>query len=202
MTVTAYLRVSTDGQDLQKNKADILHFANDHSLGPVAWIEETASGRVSWRQRQIAHIIDSAAAGDVLLVSELSRLGRSMLEIMEILSVATQKGLKIYALKGNWVLDGSLQSKVVAMAFAMAAEIERDLISSRTKEALAARRRAGQSLGRPKGVGKSLLDEHLSKIKEMLANDAPVTAIARKFKTSPANVHRWMKAHHIGRENE
>ena len=83
----------------------------------------------------------------IFIVSELSRLGRSMLECMEILSVASQKGLNIFAVKGNWQLDGSLQSKIVAMAFAIAAEIERDLISQRTKEALAARRKAGITLG-------------------------------------------------------
>ena len=195
--ITAYLRVSTDGQDLQKNKADILHFANERGLGQVHWIEETASGRVSWRNRKIASVIEHAQPGDTLIVSELSRLGRSMLEVMEILSVATQKELKIYALKGNWSLDGTLQSKVVAMAFAIAAEIERDLISQRTKEALAARRRAGQALGRPKGVGKSKLDEHMAKIKELLANDVPITAIAKRFKTSPGNVHRWIRAHNL-----
>ena len=197
MTVTAYLRVSTDGQDLEKNKNDILAFANDHSFGKVHWVEETASGRISWRQRAIARVIDQAAPGDILIVAELSRLGRQMLEIMEILSVATDKGLKVYALKGNWVLDGSLQSKIMAMVFAMAAELERELNSSRTKEALAAKRRAGVKLGRPVGVGKSKLDAHALKIQELLASDVPVTAIARRFDTTPGNVHRWLKAHDL-----
>jgi DNA invertase Pin-like site-specific DNA recombinase len=88
-------------------------------------------------------------------VSELSRLGRSMLECMEILSLATQKGVCVYAVKGHWQLSNSIQSKIVAMAFAMAAEIERDLISQRTTEALAVRKQQGMPLGRPKGVGKS-----------------------------------------------
>src|SRR6185369_1263902 len=108
---TAYLRVSTIDQDLQKNKADILHLANEKGLGKVHWVEETVSGRVSWRKRRIAEIIDQAQAGDTLIVSELSRLGRSMLECMEILSIAAQKGLKIFAVKGNWQLDNSIQSK-------------------------------------------------------------------------------------------
>lgn len=199
MTTTAYLRVSTDGQDLQKNKHDILEFANERALGQVQWIEETASGRITWRDRKIAQIIDDAQEGDTLIVSELSRLGRSMLEVMEILSVATNKGLKVYALKGNWVLDGSIQSKMMAMLLALFSEIERDFISMRTKEGLAALKRQGKKLGRPSGVGKSMLDEHMAKIKEMLSNDVPVTAIARKLKTSPANLHRWMKAHDIRR---
>lgn len=146
----AYLRVSTTDQDLEKNKYDILQLANEKGLGQVAWVEETVSGRVSWKKRQIAQVLDQLQAGDHLIVSELSRLGRSMLECMEILSIASQKGIHLYAVKGNWRLDNSIQSKIVAMAFSMAAEIERDLISQRTKEALAARKKAGITLGRPK----------------------------------------------------
>ena len=126
---TAYLRVSTTDQDLEKNKFDILKLANDRNLGKVQWIEEMVSGRVSWRKRALGNILDSAQRGDNLVVSELSRLGRSMLECMEILSIASQKGVNIYAVKGNWQLDSSIQSKIVAMAFSMASEIERDLIS-------------------------------------------------------------------------
>jgi DNA invertase Pin-like site-specific DNA recombinase len=126
---------------LLKNKADILYLANDKGLGQVEWVEETASGRVSWKKRKIAEILDQLQSGDTLLVSELSRLGRSMLECMEILSIASQKEISIYAVKGNWQLDNSIQSKIIAMAFSMAAEIERDLISQRTKEALAAKKK-------------------------------------------------------------
>lgn len=200
MTVRAYLRVSSDGQDLQKNKAEILEFANKHDFGKVHFTEETVSGRVSWRQRLISGLINASGPGDILIVSELSRLGRSMLEIMEILSIATERGLKIYALKGNWSLDGSLQSKVMAMAFAIAAEIERDLISQRTTEALAAVRRAGRALGRPRGPGKSKLDEHALRIRELLANGSTVVSVAARFKTSPTNLHRWLKIHNIKKE--
>src|SRR5712692_7337597 len=151
----AYLRVSTIDQDLEKNKAAILDLANSKHLGHVEFIEEKISGKVSWKQRKIAAILDKIEMGDSIIVSELSRLGRSMLECMEILSIASQKGINIYAIKGNWQLDNSIQSKIIAMAFAMAAEIERDLISKRTKEALIAKKASGMKLGRPKGVGKS-----------------------------------------------
>ena len=130
----AYLRVSTTDQDIDKNKYDILHLANEKGLGQVEWVEETVSGRVAWKKRNIAEVLEWLDAGDALLVSELSRLGRSMLECMEILSIASQKEIHIYAVKGNWQLDNSIQSKIIAMAFSMAAEIERDLISQRTKE--------------------------------------------------------------------
>src|SRR5258708_39256628 len=133
---TAYLRVSTIDQDLEKNKADILKLANSLELGHVHFEEEKVSGKVSWRKRKISQVLEVATAGDNIIVSELSRLGRSMLECMEVLSIAAQKGVNVYAVKGNWRLDSSIQSRIIAMAFAMASEIERDLISNRTKEAL------------------------------------------------------------------
>lgn len=132
----AYLRVSTIDQDLDKNRAEILHLSNEKNLGQVEFIEEKVSGKVSWRHRKISYVLESLVQNDNLIVSELSRLGRSMLECMEILSIVAQKGINIYAVKGNWQLDKSIQSKIIAMAFAMAAEIERDLISKRTIEAL------------------------------------------------------------------
>jgi DNA invertase Pin-like site-specific DNA recombinase len=87
----AYLRVSTVDQSVEKNKADILHLANDKQLGPVEWVEEQVSGRISWRKREIARVLDTLQEGDTLIVSELSRLGRSMLECMEILVFANVK---------------------------------------------------------------------------------------------------------------
>lgn len=129
----AYLRVSTLDQNLEKNKADILHLANDKNLGRVEFIEEKVSGKVSWKQRKIGPLLDELKKGDTILLSEFSRLGRSMLECMEIISIAVEKGIKIYTVKGGWQLDNTIQSKVMAMVFSMAAEIERDLISKRTK---------------------------------------------------------------------
>ena len=127
------------------------------------------------------------------MVSELSRLGRSMLECMEILSLAIQKGIHLYAVKGEWTLDDSMQSKIVAMAFAMAAEIERDLISQRTKEALRAKKVAGVRLGRPRGPGKSKLDVFRPEIEALLANGSTQKFIAQRYHTTAANLHNWMK---------
>ena len=132
----AYLRVSTIEQDIEKNKSEILHLANDKALGQVEFIEEKISGKVHWKQRKIGSIIECLQKGDTILLNEFSRLGRSMPECMEIISIAMQKGINIYTVKGNWQLDSSIQSKVMAMVFSMASEIERDLISKRTKEAL------------------------------------------------------------------
>lgn len=195
----AYLRVSTTDQDLEKNKYDILKLANDKGLGQVEWVEETISGRISWRKRKIADVLDHLQTGDTLIVSELSRLGRSMLECMEILSIASQKAISIFAIKGNWQLDNSIQSKIIAMAFSMAAEIERDLISQRTKEALAARKKAGIKLGRPRGVGKSKLDQYRPEIEALLNNGSTQKFIAKRYQTTEANLSRWMWKHRMER---
>lgn len=191
----AYLRVSTTDQDIEKNKFDILQLANEKGLGQIEWIEETISGRVSWKKRKIAGVLEQLQAGDTLLVSELSRLGRSMLECMEILSIASQNEINIYSVKGNWQLDNSIQSKIIAMAFSMASEIERDLISQRTKEALHAKKKAGIKLGRPRGVGKSKLDPFRPEIEALLANGSTQKFIAERYGTTEANLSRWLKKH-------
>jgi len=197
MKTTAYLRISTVDQDIEKNKADILKLANEKRLGYVEFIEEQISGKVSWRNRKIFAIINEAKKDDVIIVSELSRLGRSMLEIMEILSIATQKQLKIYSVKGDWHLDGSIQSKVMAMVFSMASEIERDLISSRTKEALRFKKENGIKLGRPKGPGKSKLDKFKPEIEALLSNGSTQKFIANRYNTTEANLYNWMKRHNL-----
>jgi DNA invertase Pin-like site-specific DNA recombinase len=197
LETVAYLRVSTLDQDIEKNKADILHFANHHDFGKVHFVEEVASGRKPWRQRQIAQVLDDLKDGDTLIVSELSRLGRSMLECMEILALATRKGIRLYSIKGNWQLDHSIQSKIMALAFSMAAEIERDLISQRTKEALRFKKEQGIPLGRPKGPGKSKLDAFRPEIESLLANGSTQKFIAQRYHTTEANLHHWLKKRNL-----
>jgi DNA invertase Pin-like site-specific DNA recombinase len=192
-SVVGYLRVSTADQDLEKNKADILQLANNHDLGRVRFVEEKISGKVCWRNRKLAEVLGSLQANDAIIVSELSRLGRSMLECMEILSVATQKRINIYSVKGAWRLDQSIQSKIIAMAFSMAAEIERDLISQRTKEALRFKKAQGMILGRPPGPGKSKLDPYRPEIEGLLANGSTQKFVARRYHTTEANLHNWLK---------
>ncbi|MCP5207624.1 MAG: recombinase family protein [Hahellaceae bacterium] len=197
-----YLRVSTADQDLEKNKSDILWLAHEKSLGQVAFVEEQASGKTSWKKRKISSVIDDLDNGDSIIVSELSRLGRSMLECMEILSIAMDKGINVFSVKGNWQLDNSIQSKIVAMAFSMAAEIERDLISQRTKEALRAKKASGVTLGRPPGIGKSKLDPYKVEIEALLANGATKAFIANRYNTTPSNLHNWLKKQGISRPAE
>ena len=193
----AYLRVSTTEQDLEKNKADILFLANEKDLGKVLFVEETVSGKVPWKKRKIANVLDELTEGDNLLVSELSRIGRSMLEVMEVLSIAMQKKINVYSVKGPWQLDNSLQSKIMAMVFSMASEIERDLIAKRTKEALQAKKAAGVQLGRPKGPGKSKLDAFRPEIEALLNNGATQKFIAQRYGSTEATLHNWLKKHEL-----
>jgi len=193
----AYLRVSTTEQNTEKNKADILSLANEKEFGKVQFVEEKISSRKSWKDRKVKKIIDELRGGDRLIVPEMSRLGRSMLEIMEILSIAKEKEISVYAVKGNWELNGSIQSKVMAMAFSIAAEIERDLISSRTKEALRARKEAGVKLGRPKGPGKSKLDKYRPEIEALLRNGSTKTFIAKRYDTTLPNLYNWLSKNNI-----
>jgi len=212
----AYLRVSTDEQDVANQRLEILALANQRGCGPVEFVEDPAvSGRVSWRTRKIGEVMDTMQSGDTLIVAELSRLGRSMYEIMEILALAIKQGVRVYAAKGQWSLDDTLQSKILAMVFAMAAEIERDLNCQRTRAAMATRRamaargetwvsRAGNvvgSLGRPRGRGPSKLDKHEATIRERLGLGVPVRRIALDHGTTPANLHRWLKQHQIGKDD-
>lgn len=190
--VVGYLRVSTMSQDLEKNKADILAYANDHRLGNVDFVEEIVSGKVSWKRRRIKEVIDSLGKDDWIIVAELSRLGRSMLEIMEIISEAKRKEINIYAIKNNWTLNGTIESKILLMVFSMASEIERDLISARTREGLKAIKASGVKLGRPKGPGKSKLDPHKDEILALLRDGVPKKVVARRYGTAIVNLYNWI----------
>lgn len=194
----SYLRVSQVSQDLQKDKASILALANELKLGNVTFIEEKISGKVTWKNRKIAEIIESAQEGDNLIVAEISRLGRSLLEIVEILSICSRKKINVFSVKGAWRLDSTMQSKIIGTVFALCAEIERSLISQRTKESLRVKKLNGVTLGRPKGkIGKSKLDQFRPEIEGLLANGASQVFISRRYHTTPANLCLWIKKHRI-----
>ena len=192
-----YLRVSTTDQDLEKNKADILAFANERKLVPVEWVEEKVSGMKSWKAREIAKAVDSLDSGDWLIVPELSRLGRSTLDILEILAELKRKGVNVYAIKGAWTLNGTIEAKVFLTMMALFAEIERDLISQRTIEALKARKAQGVKLGRPKGPGKSKLDQYRLEIEALLKNGTTKAFVARRYGVSEPTLFNWLKKNQI-----
>lgn len=191
----SYLRVSTQLQDLEKDKLSILKLAHELQLNHVTFVEEKISGKISWKQRKIAEVIETLQAGDSLLITEISRLGRSLLEIVEILSICSRKQINVYSVKGSWKLDATLQSKVIGTVFALCAEIERSLISQRTIAALQAKKQAGIRLGRPKGTGKSKLDQFEPEIKALLQNGSSKRYIAKRYHSTEANFHHWLKTH-------
>jgi len=190
--VYGYLRVSTGKQDADNQRFAILAYANNQKLSHVEFVEETVSGRISFRQRQLGKIIELAKTGDVIIVSELSRLGRSLLEVMEILSILSRQGVSVHAIKGSYILADDIQSKVLAFAFSLAAEVERELISSRTREALAKKKAEGKTLGRPRGLGKSKLDNRIEEIKSLLQHKVAKAAIARLMGTSRNNLNSFI----------
>ena len=191
--VIGYLRVSTGAQDLENQQLGILHFANGHGWS-IELIEETVSGRVSYKDRELGRIVQELKKDDVLIVSELSRLGRSMLEIITLLCDLSDRGIKVYAIKGNHKVDNSIQSKVMTMVLCMAAEIERDLISQRTKEALQRKKLEGVKLGRPKGVpGKSKLDGKEDDIKKLLDKGLGVAPLAKIYDCAWPTMKNFIK---------
>ncbi len=149
------------------------------------WVEETASGMLNYQKRKLGEAVGTLESGDILIVSELSRLGRSMLEIMTLLRELSEKGVRVFAVKGGYELSGdSLQAKIMAMVLCMASEIERDLISQRTREALARKKREGIRLGRPKGPGKSKLDDKRDDIKSLYEKKVSVASLAKIYDCS------------------
>ena len=182
MATYAFIRVSTLEQDTEKNKIDILQFANRLKLGNVEFTEEQCSGKINYKERKLGALIDNMQAGDVLIVPELSRIARSITQILEVIKVTKDKGITLYSLKENFSNnEDSISATVTSTIFALVAQIERELISMRTKEALHARKIAGVKLGRPKGKGKSKLDIHRNDILKLISLGVPKTLIAKQF---------------------
>ena len=198
--VIGYLRVSTIDQDTGKNEADILKFANSKDLGKVEFVSERISGLKTWKKRKLFDVVTTLNDGDILIVSELSRLGRSLSDVLDVLNKLTEKKVYVYSVKENFQLNGTdMQSKVMRTLLGLFAEIERDLISYRTKEGLHAARSKGKILGRPKGPGKSRLDPFKPEIEALLKNGAKKNFIAKRYGITPPNLLNWLKRHNLDR---
>ena len=198
MPYFAYLRISTDSQDNRNQKLGILDYCNALHISPLQFVEDTVSGKVSWKERKIGKILYEAKSGDVLVVSEVSRLGRSALQVLEILEYAAQQGICVHIAKNRFVMDGSMQATITATILGLAAQIEREFISLRTKEALAKCKNDGKKLGRPKGPSPWLrLDDHQEEIKVYLQKKISKRSIARLVECSPTSLYIWMKRRKI-----
>jgi DNA invertase Pin-like site-specific DNA recombinase len=194
MTNFAYLRISTDGQDARNQKFGILDYCNKHNLSLVEFVEDNASGQIPWQDRAIGQIIHQASKGDNIIVSEISRLGRSTLQVLEILTIATQKEVPIHIVKNHMIIDGSINSTISATILGLTAQIEREFISTRTKEALARRKSQGLKLGRPKGQADLLkLDSYHEEITNYLKKGINKRAISKLIDCSPSTLYLWLK---------
>ena len=201
METFAYIRVSTDKQDLDNQRHGVISYAQKNQLEPLTFIDDTASGKKSWKERDLGKLIEQAKAGDVLLVAEISRLARSTLQVLEILQEASKKEIAVHIAKSNMVMDGSLNSKITAVILGLAAEIEREFISARTTEALAKRKAAGLPLGRPKGRANNVkkLDAKKEEIKDLLAKGVHKISICRMFDCAPTTLYSWMDENDLNR---
>ena len=192
--IFAYLRVSTDAQDVANQRHGIVQYCASKQFHAPLFVDDTASGKTDWRTRALGNIISQAAPADVLVVSEVSRLARSTLQVLEIMRECVAKNVHLHVVKNGIVLDGSMQAKIVATVLGLAAEIERDFISSRTKEALAKRKAEGMQLGRPAGPAKVLrLDQHADKIDSYLAKGIDKRAISKLLDVAPNTLYAWLK---------
>lgn len=183
MNVFAYIRVSTEMQTHSNQKFEISNWCKRQGISVKEWVSESISGTVAVEKRNLGSLLERMESGDLLICTELSRLGRNMLMIMGILNTCAEKGISIHSIKDNFDLSDNINSKIIAFAFALAAEIERTLISQRTKEALAVRRHMGVRLGRPPGRSKKREEFEIVKetIKSMLANGASLSSVARIY---------------------
>lgn len=198
MAIYIYLRVSTSAQDTQNQMHGIHQYCQERGIEPDAVIEDTASGSVSWKTRKIGELLSVADKGDVLLVAEVSRLARSTLQVLEILKFASERHVSVVIVKNGLAFDNSMQSKITATILGLAAEIERDFISMRTREALAKRKAGGKQLGRPRGAqAKSYkLDEKRSELERYQKLGINQTAIAKLVGVSRPTLRAWMIRNH------
>lgn len=190
--IYGYIRVSTDRQTVENQRYEITEYCKREGLTIEGWIEETISGTKDYNKRQLGKLLKKVRKDDIIICSELSRLGRSILMIMEILSICMKKGCKVWTIKDGYRLGDDLQSKVLAFAFSLSAEIERNLISQRTKEALARKRAEGVKLGRPEGPGKRVLDGKEQQIKKLLAAGVTKVQMSRLYKVHISTLHEFL----------
>ena len=187
-----YIRVSTDKQTVENQRFEIKRFCATQGLRVDKWIEETVSGTKPWARRRLGKLLRHAHGGDLLLCSELSRLGRSLFMILEVLNHCLQRDIRVWTIKDNYRLGDDIPSKVLAFALGISAEIERNLISQRTREALARRRAEGCRLGRPIGSHSSSLTPHAETVRRLLAQGLPRARIARRLHVSVETLRRFL----------
>lgn len=185
--VYAYIRVSTDKQTVENQRFEVHKFATEKGLVIDKWVSETVSGTKAAQDRRLGPLLKKMMRGDTLIITEISRLGRNLMQIMSILNQCMSKETMVLTVKERYELGNNINSQILAFAFGLSAQIERDLISQRTKEALARRKAAGQRLGRETGTKNThyKLTGKEPLIQTMLDYGYSKAAICRKLKCNP-----------------
>ena len=195
--IYGYIRVSSDKQTVENQRFEINNFCNNKKMKIDGWIEETISGTKAYNKRELGKLLNKVQKDDLIICAELSRLGRNLFMIMEILNICMGKECRVWTIKDNYRLGEDIQSKVLAFAFGLSAEIERNLISQRTKEALARKKTEGVVLGRPKGKKsapeKYKLHDKKILIQELLKAEVSQRKIAKICKVDRNTLDRFIK---------
>ncbi|MBQ6028263.1 MAG: master DNA invertase Mpi family serine-type recombinase [Treponema sp.] len=193
--IYGYIRVSTDKQTVENQRFEITEYAKKSNLPIDQWIEETVSGTISPDKRNLGKLIQMAKSKDVIICSELSRLGRNIFMIMSILNRLMEMNVSVCTVKEGYRLGDDLTSKVLAFAFSISAEIERELISQRTKEALLRKKAEGGVLGHPKGKRNShvKLTGREEEIRRLLSFGYSKEQISKELKVCPATLYKFIK---------
>ncbi len=190
--IYGYLRVSTDNQTVENQRYEINKFAKSKGLSVDKYIEETISGGKAVNKRKLGKLLRKLKTGDILIATEISRLGRSLYMIMDILNLCMDKNVLVLTIKDNFHLGDDIESKVLAFAFSLSAEIERKLISQRTKEALERIKKEGKKLGRPIGSKNNhkKIDDKLDTINHFYNQGMSINQIAKRVKLHPNTIYK------------
>jgi len=196
--VYGYLRVSTKDQDLDKDKAEILLKANKLGLnGNIKWIEEKISGSKHFNKRELGKILKEAKEGDVIMTTEISRIGRKGLDVAEFISICSQRKIKLYLTRADFAVDDSINSQTMVFAYSISAQIERELLIERTRAGLKKAVENGKILGRPKGAFKLKLDDQINNIKKDIEKGIKLNVIAKKYNVTPNTMTTFVKRHNL-----
>lgn len=195
MAIIGYIRVSSAKQTLEHQEFEIKKFAKAQKIKVNSWVEETISSRKSLNKRKLGQLLKHLKSGDILIACEISRLGRSLLEVMRILEYCLNKNCQVWTIKENYRLGNDIQSKVMAFAFGLSAEIERNLISQRTKSSLENVKANGKKLGRPFAAQskKLKLSQNTKKVKDLLNQGVSQYKISRIMQVQPITVSRFVR---------
>jgi DNA invertase Pin-like site-specific DNA recombinase len=190
----AYLRVSTDDQDVDNQKHGVLEYANANGFSGLKFLEDSISSKIPWKERKIgALLLETCKEGDTVIFAEISRMARNTLQVLEIMKHCVETRINVRIAKQNMVLDGSMQSTITATVLGLAAEIEREFISMRTKEALATLKSKGIKLGRKPGQSTKLkLDVHAAAIQTYLNKGVGKRSIAKLLEISPSTLYDYL----------